>query len=106
MPNCTYVWCKKCNQEIPMGPVDHSCDGTNELDHLMKDTGWKYCPGCKTPCEKIAGCNHMTCTSPGCNTHFCYKCGAMIVKSDSKLEIGAGVTAHYLSCALFEYPGV
>jgi hypothetical protein len=48
-----------------------------ELDHLMKEKGWKYCPGCKTPYQKAEGCNHMTCTSPGCNTQFCYACGGV-----------------------------
>lgn len=56
----------------------HSCDGSSELASLMKEKGWKYCPGntlassyhcqgalnsligCKTPFIKEAGCNHMT----------------------------------------------
>ncbi|KAH9938289.1 uncharacterized protein B0H18DRAFT_949678 [Fomitopsis serialis] len=43
LPGCRYQWCKQCSQEV----VD----------------------GCQTPAEKIAGCNHMTCPSPGCNTY-------------------------------------
>ncbi|KZW03706.1 hypothetical protein EXIGLDRAFT_709364 [Exidia glandulosa HHB12029] len=103
MQGCHYVWCKKCNQEIPLGPVNHSCDGTKELDGLMQKTGWKYCPGCHTPTEKIAGCNHMTCESPGCNTHFCYKCGELIVKSASQAEVRLRVGGHYARCELFRY---
>ncbi|EJD48576.1 hypothetical protein AURDEDRAFT_60852 [Auricularia subglabra TFB-10046 SS5] len=102
MPGCKYIWCKKCNQEIPLGPVDHSCDGTKELDRLMKQAGWKYCPGCNTPCEKIEGCNHMTCKSPGCNTHFCYRCGELIVKSATNAVISAQMGLHYARCSLFD----
>jgi hypothetical protein len=46
LPDCNYVWCKHCQQRIDLdakGPK-HSCDGTSELDHLMKQQGWKYCP--------------------------------------------------------------
>ncbi|KAI0638027.1 hypothetical protein C8Q77DRAFT_405947 [Trametes polyzona] len=60
LAGCGYAWCKLCSQEIdPSGP-EHSCDGTNELEHIMKQNGWKHCPGCRTPAEKITGCNHMT----------------------------------------------
>lgn len=37
----------------------HSCDGSAELEDLMGKSGWKHCPGCKIPTEKIEGCNHM-----------------------------------------------
>ncbi|KAF9231835.1 hypothetical protein BU15DRAFT_55690, partial [Melanogaster broomeanus] len=79
--DCQNVWCKACQQTIVIGGPKHSCDGSSELDHLMKTKGWHYCPsiivfpGCKTPILKESGCNHMTCISPGCNTHFCYVCG-------------------------------
>nr|VWO93935.1 Uncharacterized protein [Ganoderma boninense] len=68
LPRCGYAWCKLCSQPIEIGGVKHSCDGTFELNHLMRQRGWKHCPGCQTPAEKIDGCNHMTCMSPGCNT--------------------------------------
>ncbi|THH11647.1 hypothetical protein EW145_g510 [Phellinidium pouzarii] len=69
-PKCCYLWCKDCQQEIPLGSdgPPHSCDGSAELQHLMDRRGWKHCPGCRTPTEKIDGCNHMTCCSPNCNT--------------------------------------
>ncbi|KAH7341183.1 hypothetical protein BKA66DRAFT_479243 [Pyrenochaeta sp. MPI-SDFR-AT-0127] len=35
----------------------------------------KHCPGCKTPTQKINGCDHMTCSMPGCRTHWCWSCG-------------------------------
>ena len=44
LPDCNNVWCKQCQQTIDFGGPQHSCDGTTELDHLMKQQGWKYCP--------------------------------------------------------------
>lgn len=44
LPNCRHIWCKKCQQSVGFGPSKHSCDGTAELDQLMKKNGWKYCP--------------------------------------------------------------
>jgi len=44
MEGCTYIWCKACQQEIvPNGP-EHSCDGSSELNHLVQQQGWKFCP--------------------------------------------------------------
>ncbi|KAG7439763.1 uncharacterized protein BT62DRAFT_983338 [Guyanagaster necrorhizus] len=53
VPRCNHIWWKSCQQT-------HSCDGSSELDHLMKQRGWKYCPGCKTSVQKESGCNHTT----------------------------------------------
>ncbi|KAF8838973.1 hypothetical protein BDN67DRAFT_970782 [Paxillus ammoniavirescens] len=72
---CNHVWCRKCQQSIDSKGPTHSCDGASELDHLMKERGWKYCPNCKTPIQKQDGCDHMVCIAPGCNTDFCYRCG-------------------------------
>lgn len=44
LPGCNYIWCKTCQQAIEIGGPQHSCDGSSELDHLMKSSGWKYCP--------------------------------------------------------------
>ena len=42
-------------------------------DWMMKDpSNRKICPICKTPIEKIDGCNHMTCS--GCKSHMCWLC--------------------------------
>ncbi|OBZ76589.1 hypothetical protein A0H81_03829 [Grifola frondosa] len=106
LQRCNYTWCKACSQQIDIGGPQHSCDGSSELKHLMGQRGWKHCPGCKTPAEKIEGCNHMTCSAPGCNTHFCYKCGGSIIQSVKREEISTAVSAHFRRlCELFEYPG-
>lgn len=44
LPDCNHIWCKACQQSVAIGGPSHSCDGTSELDHLMKQRGWKYCP--------------------------------------------------------------
>ena len=109
LPWCNYTWCKLCQQSISANGPKHSCDGLSEMKDLIKRSGWKYCPsklgyhlsgtyfyylkkitGCKTPIEKVSGCNHMTvcvyltleimeyqwlekCVH--CHTEFCYSCG-------------------------------
>ena len=44
LPDCNYAWCKACQLPISADDPPHSCDGTAELDNLMKQQGWKYCP--------------------------------------------------------------
>ena len=80
LPDCDNIWCKQCQQTVDIGGPRHSCDGTLELDHLMKQQGWKYCPcmsvltcyrksptlfflACRTPIQKVSGCNHMSVSS-------------------------------------------
>ncbi|KAJ7252460.1 hypothetical protein C8J57DRAFT_1474125 [Mycena rebaudengoi] len=101
-PRCTHAWCKACQQTIDVGGPKHSCDGSSELEDLMRRRGWKHCPGCKTAIQKESGCNHMTCLSPGCSTHFCYVCGESIVRSALAREIKTAVSDHYRRCSLFE----
>jgi hypothetical protein len=44
LPDCTHAWCKQCQQSIDFDGPKHSCDGSSELNHLMKEQGWKHCP--------------------------------------------------------------
>ncbi|KAI0259086.1 hypothetical protein BC834DRAFT_974597 [Gloeopeniophorella convolvens] len=105
LPDCNYAWCKQCQQGINFDGPQHSCDGTSELDHLMKQNGWKYCPTCNTPIQKIDGCNHMSCMAAACNTHFCYLCGDLIARSALGPEIKVAVSKHFSKkCLLFEIP--
>ncbi|KAI0663237.1 hypothetical protein C8Q70DRAFT_501362 [Cubamyces menziesii] len=101
LAGCGYIWCKQCSHAVDLSVGEHSCDGTKELNHIMKQHGWKHCPGCQTPAEKISGCNHMSCMAPGCNTHFCYLCGQLIVRSALGSEINNAKQNHYTRCTLF-----
>ncbi|KAI6141899.1 hypothetical protein BKA82DRAFT_1002995 [Pisolithus tinctorius] len=100
VPRCGHVWCKKCQQTIENNDVEHSCDGSKEFENLVKQQQWKYCPSCKTPIEKQFGCNHLSCIVPGCNTHFCYACGATINRTAIPSEIMAGKAEHFRTCRL------
>jgi len=101
LPKCKHAWCKQCQQPIDFSGPKHSCDGTLELDHLMKHQGWKYCPKCKTPIQKTSGCNCILCVAPGCNTYFCYLCDAVIKSGLTQwYEVQAAKTSHYNKCKL------
>ncbi|KAL4063265.1 hypothetical protein V8B97DRAFT_1992842 [Scleroderma yunnanense] len=103
--DCNHVWCKECQRTITVGGPKHSCDGSIELDRLVRRKGWRYCPSCKTPIQKVSGCNHLMCIAPGCNTHFCYVCGGLIVRSALRDEVRHSITKHYSAkCLLFEVP--
>jgi len=102
LPNCRHAWCKACQQTITIAGPKHSCDGLSELEHLMKQRGWKHCPGCQTPIWKDSGCNHMSCMSPGCNTHFCYLCGKLIIRSALGRSVATATSEHFRQCKLFE----
>ncbi|CAL8084830.1 unnamed protein product [Calicophoron daubneyi] len=44
-------------------------------DYLNKNC--KNCPNCRASCEKVSGCNKMTCQF--CHKHFCWICGELIL---------------------------
>ncbi|KAF8431275.1 hypothetical protein L210DRAFT_3560596 [Boletus edulis BED1] len=100
-PGCEHTWCKNCQQTLSSGDgPKHSCDGTEELDYLVRQMGWKYCPKCRTPVQKNGGCNHVTCVTPGCNTHFCYRCGKQITRTSIPFLVRSAVNAHFKQCTL------
>lgn len=98
--DCSHTWCKNCQQAILADGPKHSCDGSSEFKHLVKQMGWRHCPNCKAAVQKMGGCNHMTCATPGCNSHFCYKCGKQIAKSPIQMVVSSAVTAHYRHCTM------
>jgi len=103
-PICYHHWCKTCQQDTPLDGPEHSCDGSKELDNLVKNEGWKRCPGCQVPIDKYQGCNHISCTAPACNTHFCYVCGEIIIRSALMNDIMRAKTDHFKRCQLFAVP--
>ncbi|KDR79183.1 hypothetical protein GALMADRAFT_63037 [Galerina marginata CBS 339.88] len=102
LPPCQYKWCRDCEMEIGLLNTEHHCKN-KKLDRLMRRKGWKYCPGCRTPIQKESGCNHMACGSPGCNVHFCYKCGDLIVDTSTGGNLGLAIGAHYTNCKQYEH---
>ncbi|KNZ74599.1 putative E3 ubiquitin-protein ligase [Termitomyces sp. J132] len=95
---CGQKWCKRCQQRIESSGLSHSCDGSSELRMLSEREGWKNCPGCNTLIEKTEGCDHMTCRTPACNTHFCYVCGEEIIRSTDGIEVNHAVRIHKERC--------
>ncbi|PMD13445.1 hypothetical protein NA56DRAFT_665552 [Hyaloscypha hepaticicola] len=76
------AWCRRCGHAkryiervcaagAPVELKDWACDDCKD------STGQKIkkCPGCATMTEKISGCDHITCTVPGCGAHWCFFCG-------------------------------
>ncbi|KAF9480533.1 hypothetical protein BDN70DRAFT_805202 [Pholiota conissans] len=104
LPRCGHKWCKSCLKTLASSQHQHKCKNSN-IDRLMKRKGWKYCPGCRTPVQKETGCNHMTVSFfslPDIYSHFCYKCGVLMVDTTFGGDVGTAVTEHYMECQLFE----
>jgi len=93
---CQQVWCRNCQATIePSQKQKHVCECKKELQQLLKREGWKRCPGCNIPVQKSAGCNHIACSAPGCNTHFCYRCGQILIRSVFGSEIHHAISNHF-----------
>lgn len=45
-------------------------------------------------------CCGYQCIAPGCNTHFCYRCGETINRTAIPREIQEGKTAHFRNCPI------
>ncbi|KZT60606.1 hypothetical protein CALCODRAFT_465174 [Calocera cornea HHB12733] len=96
---CDNRWCRNCEHPVVYGQT-HTCDGTFELAQTMEQNGWKMCPGgCGARIERSEGCDHITCIAPGCYAHFCYRCGALIIRSQDQNEVSEAVRVHYKTCA-------
>ncbi|EJU03259.1 hypothetical protein DACRYDRAFT_65474 [Dacryopinax primogenitus] len=102
---CIYRWCRHCDQPaglfIRIKRAD-AADRYSRISQAMEEFGWEICPGgCGTRIEKTVGCYHMTCPAPGCHRHFCYRDGALIVRSEDRNAALEAVRAHYRNCQQF-----
>ncbi|RSL54914.1 hypothetical protein CEP54_009614 [Fusarium duplospermum] len=74
--NCLQRTCSSCHEpHVEMTCAEYKdikSGGYAAFEKLKKDIGIKDCPKCKTPLEKISGCNHVTCV--GCKAHMCWVC--------------------------------
>ena len=73
-PSCLARICPSCHTESHdgMSCANRDVDGEKLFKEWMEAHDVKSCPGCKASIEKVAGCNHMTCTR--CQTHICWVC--------------------------------
>ncbi|KAH6637269.1 hypothetical protein F5144DRAFT_601941 [Chaetomium tenue] len=74
---CLVATCTACHATHPASVTcaehrDIVSGGYAALERVKRALGVKDCPKCKTPIEKVDGCNHMTCG--GCKTHICWVC--------------------------------
>ncbi|KDR72494.1 hypothetical protein GALMADRAFT_19059, partial [Galerina marginata CBS 339.88] len=45
-PGCTHKWCRDCNEQVAGTKAEHRCtDAVTQLDRVMQQKGWRYCPG-------------------------------------------------------------
>ncbi|KAI1474736.1 hypothetical protein F4774DRAFT_399548 [Daldinia eschscholtzii] len=74
-PKCHVHECTTCQvQHGTMSCGDYKDKLTGGLEASEKwkqENGIKECPVCKTPIEKVDGCNHMSCP---CGRHICWVC--------------------------------
>ena len=87
----------------------------------MKEQGWKYCPSESAPAYRhpIVHDSYLQYVSPMSfaamvtisdedyfSSHFCYRCGGLIVRSGPGQEIKQAISSHYATNReLFRYPG-
>ncbi|CBY41020.1 unnamed protein product [Oikopleura dioica] len=71
-PVCIYQFCVYCKEIAHEG--DCPSIPKNDVNSKYYIKNMKKCPDCKTPAEKISGCNHMTCQAPFCDTEWCWVC--------------------------------
>ena len=72
-PKCATMICNKCNREAH---PKSSCDGAfkKEIKDWENAKDMQKCKKCSGLVEKIAGCNHMTCSV--CQFEWCWLCGS------------------------------
>lgn len=86
-PKCKHNFCAECNEDDHEGISCEILQQIKEIDGeidgiriWMKDKGriMKRCPRCRYICDKISGCNKMTCGK--CKSYFCWTCTKLLDK--------------------------
>ena len=80
--DCSYAFCRVClagwHGEFvrcwPRNASDLSAEEQASYNYILAHTS--PCPTCSVPCQKMQGCNHMSCFQ--CKSHFCYLCGSWL----------------------------
>ncbi|KAF9880558.1 dihydroxyacid dehydratase [Colletotrichum karsti] len=81
-----YAWCNGCGfarryiervcaAGAPAEVSGWDCDDCKARTTEKTLLRVRRCPGCDTPTEKMGGCDHITCSVPGCGAHWCFFCG-------------------------------
>ncbi|KAH8695126.1 RING finger protein [Talaromyces proteolyticus] len=88
--DCDYAFCCVCQKGwhgelarcLPRREAELSAEEKATEEYMKMYT--RQCPTCKSPCQKLMGCNHMICFH--CNTHFCYLCSAWLSEDSPYLH--------------------
>jgi len=88
-PSCSSSFCPSCGFTHPgltceeeRARVLQASPDMQASENFIKRQ-FTRCPCCDIPCERVSGCNYMTCPSKKCRgrTHFCYLCGLQLASS-------------------------
>ena len=80
--DCSYAFCRIClagwHGEFvhcwPRNTSELSAEEQASYNYILAHTS--PCPTCSVPCQKMQGCNHMSCFQ--CKSHFCYLCSSWL----------------------------
>ena len=80
--DCSYAFCRVClagwHGEFvrcwPRNTSELSAEEQASYNYILAHTS--PCPTCSVPCQKMQGCNHMSCFQ--CKSHFCYLCSSWL----------------------------
>jgi len=96
---CGRKFCPHCLEEAHEGSTceeyrrwkEENSQGDGAFNRLAEREGFRRCPVCGVMCEKVRGCNFMTCESIQCKAnrvHFCYICGQQLTRADHYTHFG------------------
>jgi hypothetical protein len=75
-PTCFEIVCTACHEQHGMMTCaeyeDRRKGGYLAFEKYKQENGTKDCSSCKTPIEKVEGCNRIVCR--GCDMHLCWVC--------------------------------